>query len=136
MIIILLMNPRVIRLPSRRPHQPIVVNSLPDVRRQPEFRNAPIKKYKPGRTQQMGILIGNDEEALPLYGKEVRNRRDRYHYYTVTPGDQMYSLPVSMGERDCMDDIGCQEIYGNETANILGQSGDFSAKMYRTDNFF
>ena len=70
-IIILLMNPRVIRLPSRRPHQPIIVNSLPDVRRQPEFRNAPIKKYKPGRTQQMGILIGNDEEALPLYGKEA-----------------------------------------------------------------
>jgi hypothetical protein len=41
-----------------------------------------------------------------------------------------------MGERDCMDDIGCQEIYGNETINILGQSGDYSAKLYRTDNFF
>ena len=84
----------------------------------------------------MGVLLGENDETLPLYCKEVRGRRDRYHYYTVTPGDQMYSLPVSMGERDCMDDIGCQEIYGNETVNILGQSGDFSAKMYRTDNFF
>jgi hypothetical protein len=101
-----------------------------------EFRAPPIKEYKPRRVQQMGVLLGENNETLPLYGKEVRGRRDRYHYYTVTPGDQMYSLPVSMGERDCMDDIGCQEIYGNETVNILGQTGDYSAKLYRTDNFF
>ena len=101
-----------------------------------EFRAPPIKEYKPAHVQQMGVLLGENNETLPLYGKEVRGRRDRYHYYTVTPGDQMYSLPVSMGERDCMDDIGCQEIYGNETVNILGQSGDYSAKLYRTDNFF
>ena len=101
-----------------------------------EFRAPPIKEYKPEHVQQMGVLLGENNETLPLYGKEVRGRRDRYHYYTVTPGDQMYSLPVSMGERDCMDDIGCQEIYGNETVNVMGQSGDFSAKLYRTDNFF
>ena len=101
-----------------------------------EFRAPPIKEYKPAHVQQMGVLLGENNETLPLYGKEVRGRRDRYHYYTVTPGDQMYSLPVSMGERDCMDDIGCQEIYGNETVNVLGQTGDFSAKLYRTDNFF
>lgn len=101
-----------------------------------EFRAPPIKEYKPAHVQQMGVLLGENNETLPLYGKEVRGRRDRYHYYTVTPGDQMYSLPVSMGERDCMDDIGCQEIYGNETVNVMGQSGDFSAKLYRTDNFF
>ena len=101
-----------------------------------EFRAPPIKEYKPDYVQQMGVLVGENNETLPLYGKEVRGRRDRYHYYTVTPGDQMYSLPVSMGERDCMDDIGCQEIYGNETVNVMGQSGDFSAKLYRTDNFF
>ena len=101
-----------------------------------EFRSPPIKEYKPEHVQQMGVLLGENNETLPLYGKEVRGRRDRYHYYTVTPGDQMYSLPVSMGERDCMDDIGCQEIYGNETVNVLGQTGDFSAKLYRTDNFF
>lgn len=101
-----------------------------------EFRAPPIKEYKPAHVQQMGVLLGENNETLPLYGKEVRGRRDRYHYYTVTPGDQMYSLPVSMGERDCMDDIGCQEIYGNETVNVLGQTGDFEAKLYRTDNFF
>ena len=101
-----------------------------------EFRAPPIKEYKPRRVQQMGVLLGENNETLPLYGKEVRGRRDRYHYYTVTPGDQMYSLPVSMGERDCMDDIGCRLLLEKKTVNILGQSGDFAAKLYRTDNFF
>jgi len=100
-----------------------------------EFRDAPIKKYKPGYTQQIGVLVG-DDETLPIYSREVRGRRDRYHYYTVTPGNQQYSLPLTIGDRDCMDDIGCQEIYGNESVSVLGQDGEFSAKVYRTDNFF
>ena len=84
----------------------------------------------------MGVLVGPDEETLPLYGKEVRGRRDQYHYYTTTPGDQVYPLPVTINNRDCMDDIGCQELYGNETVSVLGQTGSFQAKLYRTDNFF
>ena len=100
-----------------------------------EFRDAPIKKYKPGYTQQVGVLVG-DDETLPIYSREVRGRRDRYHYYTVTPGNQQYSLPITIDDRDCMDDMGCQEIYGNESVSVLGQDGEFSAKIYRTDNFF
>jgi len=101
-----------------------------------EYRNPPIKEYKPGYVQQMGVLVGSDEETLPLYGKEVRGRRDQYHYYTTTPGDQIYSLPVTIDNRDCMDDIGCRELYGNETVSVIGQTGSFQAKLYRTDNFF
>ena len=47
----------------------------------------------------MGVLVGSDEETLPLYGKEVRGRRDQYHYYTTTPGDQVYPLPVTIDNR-------------------------------------
>ena len=101
-----------------------------------EYRSPPIKEYKPGYVQQMGVLVGPDEETLPLYGKEVRGRRDQYHYYTTTPGDQIYSLPVMIDNRDCMDDIGCRELYGNETVSVMGQTGSFQAKLYRTDNFF
>lgn len=104
--------------------------------REPEFREPPIKKYKPGYMQQMGLLIGPNEETLPLYGKEVRGRRDRYHYYTNTPGEQVYPIPVSVDGRECMEDIGCQELYGNETVSVLGKTGSFTVKMYRTDDFF
>lgn len=101
-----------------------------------EYRSPPIKEYKPGHIQQMGVLVGENEETLPIYGKEVRGRRDRYNYYTTTPGDQVYSLPITIDNRDCMDDIGCHEIYGNESVSVLGQTGSFQAKLYRTDNFF
>jgi hypothetical protein len=105
-------------------------------RRAPEFREPPIKQYKPGHMQQMGLLVGEGEEPLPLYGKEVRGRRDRYHYYTTTGGENLYSVPVSLDSRDCMDDIGCQELYGNESVSVTGKTGSFDVKMYRTDDFF
>ena len=115
-------------------HVPVEVPVQIPVER--EFRKPPIKEYKPGYVQQMGVLVGPDEETLPLYGKEVRGRRDQYHYYTTTPGEQVYPLPVTINNRDCMDDIGCQELYGNESVSVLGQTGSFQAKLYRTDNFF
>ena len=104
--------------------------------RQPEFRDPLIKEYNPKSLQQLGLLVGENEETLPLYGKEVRGRRDQYHYYTSTPGNQIYSIPVSHNGKDCMDDIGCNELYGNEDVNILGKSNSYQAKLYRTDNFF
>ena len=30
-----------------------------EVHREPEFRKPPIKQYKPGHVQQMGVLLGN-----------------------------------------------------------------------------
>lgn len=104
--------------------------------RAPEFRKPPIKQYKPGHMQQMGLLIGADGDTLPLYGKEVRGRRDRYHYYTTTNGDNLYSIPVSHDGRDCMEDIGCKELYGNETVTVLGKNTTYTVNLYRTDNFF
>jgi hypothetical protein len=116
--------------------KPYAVEIPVEVHREPEFRKPPVKEYKPGYVQQMGVLLGEDGETLPLYGKEVRGRRDRYHYYTSTPGQQIYSIPVSYDNRDCMDDMGCQELYGQEKVSVLGKTTPYEAKLYRTENFF
>ena len=87
------------------------------------IEDPPIKHYKPGHMQQMGILLNAEGETLPLYGKEVRGRRDRYHYYTTTGGENLYHIPVSHDGRDCVDDIGCQELYGNEAVSVTGKNG-------------
>jgi len=137
-IVLLLLTITIVQVTSttEAPAPQVILKRVPvRVPVEREFRDAPIKKYKPGYTQQIGVLVG-DDETLPIYSREVRGRRDRYHYYTVTPGNQQYSLPLTIGDRDCMDDIGCQEIYGNESVSVLGQDGEFSAKVYRTDNFF
>ena len=102
----------------------------------PEYRGPPIKKYKPGHFQQIGILTNETGETLPLYGREVRNRRDRYHYHTTTLGDQVYPIPVSIDGRECTEDIGCPELYGGETVTVFGKDTPFTVKRYRTDNFF
>ena len=131
-------NPKIVEVPVEVPV--MTVPPRPMVRRErsrsPEFREPPIKQYKPGHMQQMGILIGEGDETLPLYGKEVRGRRDRYHYYTTTGGENLYPLPVSHESRDCMEDIGCQELYGNETVSVTGKTGSFNVNLYRTDDFF
>lgn len=126
-------NPKVVEVPVE---VPVVVPPPRPARREPEFRGPPIKQYKPGYMQQMGILVGADGETLPLYGKEVRGRRDRYHYYTTTGGENLYPIPVTHNARDCMEDIGCEELYGNEIVTVLGKTGSFTVNMYRTDDFF
>ena len=131
-------NPKVVEVPVEVPVMPVpprIEMERRQPRREPEFRDAPIRQYKPGHMQQMGVLMGGGE-TLPLYGKEVRGRRDRYHYYTTTGGENLYPLPVSHNARDCMEDIGCQELYGNETVSVTGKTGSYAVKMYRTDDFF
>jgi len=131
-------NPKVVEVPVEVPVMPVPPRPMverQEPRREPEFRDAPIKQYKPGYMQQMGIITGNGE-TLPLYGKEVRGRRDRYHYYTTTGGENLYSVPISHNARDCMEDIGCEELYGNETVSVTGKTGSYSVNLYRTDDFF
>lgn len=118
----------VVNIPSPPPPPPMRT-------RDPEFRGPPLKRYKPQHFQQMGVLTNDDGTILPLYGRESRTHRDRYHYYSTTPGHQIYPLPISINNNDCTDDIGCPELYGNEDVNVTGQTGTFSTNIYRTENF-
>mgnify|MGYP006906382817 FL=1 len=129
-------NPKIVKVPVEVPIVPPRPMMRRERRREPEFRGPPIKQYKPGHMQQMGVLMGPGQETLPLYGKEVTGRRDRYHYYTTTGGENLYPIPVSHGARDCMEDIGCEELYGNESVSVLGKTGAYAVNMYRTDDFF
>lgn len=131
-------NPRVVEVPVEVPVLPVPPRPIErrERRREPEFREPPIRQYKPGYTQQMGVLIGEGQDTLPLYGREVRGRRDRYHYYTTTGGENLYPISVTHNARDCMEDIGCEELYGSEAVAVTGKTGSYSVNMYRTDDFF
>ena len=102
--------------------------------RAPEFRQPPLKQWRPKKYQQMGLL-SNGNETLPLYGKESATHRDRFFYYTTTPGEQIFPLPIEHNGRDCMDDIGCPEFYGNESVSVTDREGAYTAKIYRTEQF-
>jgi hypothetical protein len=101
----------------------------------PEYRQPPYKQYKPPNYQQMGLLTSEEDgSVIPLYGRESFGYRDRYNYYTTTTGNQVYSLPLTYQDRDCTEDMGCQEFYGNEVVNVLGK--DYKTKMYRTNSYY
>ena len=108
----------------------VPVRQPQEVRRAPEFREPPIKQYKPGNFQQVGLLVDGNNNTRPLYGKDSFAYRDRYHYYTTTPGEQIYPIPIEHDGRDCTEDIGCPEFFGNESVNVLGEN--YTTKIYRT----
>ena len=117
---------------------PVVTETEPvrtrEVIRSPEFRQPTLKQWRPKQYQQMGLLT-NGTDTLPLYGKESAVHRDRFFYYTATPGEQLYPLPIEHSGRDCMDDIGCPEFYGNESVNVTAKDGEYTTKIYRTEQF-
>lgn len=115
---------------------PYPVYVEPQVRREPEFRQAPYKQYKPKQFQQMGLLLNDTGDILPLYGRSSRGYRDRYQYYSGSPGDQIYSLPISHQDRECTEDIGCQEFYGGENVSVTGKDGDYKVKLYETEQMY
>lgn len=113
---------------------PVSQSTSPQLERSPEFRQPPLKQWRPKKYQQMGLL-SNGTETLPLYGKESATHRDRFFYYTTTPGEQIFPLPIEHNGRDCMDDIGCPEFYGNESVSVTDREGAYTAKIYRTEQF-
>lgn len=120
--------------------RPTVVSVRPlstrrEVRRTPEFRPAPVKTYKPGRSHQMGVLT-DGTTTLPLYGRVTRGHRDRYHYWTTTGVTNLFSVPITHDGRDCVEDIGCREFYGGEQVSVTGKTNPFDVTLYRTDDFF
>ena len=99
--------------------------------REPEFRRPPIREYKPDTYKQVGLLVGQDSDIYPIYGRPSYAYNNRWNYYTTTKGHQVYPLPNSNGDRNCTEDIGCDELYGNENITILGKSGTFKPTIYR-----
>ncbi len=93
----------------------------------------PARGY-PDQFQQMGILsIEGTEKILPLYGRRTGNRSDRYNYYTRTDTYNPIQLPLSFERRDCMDDVGCTELFGGETIKIDGMNNYAKVKVYKYD---
>jgi hypothetical protein len=99
--------------------------------REPEFRRPPIRQYRPDTYKQVGVLVGEESDIYPIYGRPSYAYNNRWNYYTTTTGNQVYPLPNSNGDRNCTEDIGCDELYGNENLTILGKSGTFKPTIYR-----
>jgi len=97
-----------------------------------------LPKYSSQDYQQMGMLTSNqtDKEPiiLPLFGRKLYNRSDRWQYYTATDKNNMMRIPLQFDNRDCEDDVGCKEISNGDKISVeIYQGREFTATVYKTD---
>lgn len=67
----------------------------------------------PESFQSVGV-VNVDDKILPLYGRRTTGSGDRWNYYTRTDTYNPVPIPVRFNKRDCMDDVGCQEILSGD----------------------
>jgi len=107
----------------------------------PQLRN----RLSAGPVTQVGILTADggssgsaapDRTILPLYGRELDARRNRWNYYTRTDGMNPVQVPIRVKNRICDDDTnGCEELGNDDTVHIPALGRSFTATVYRKSIF-
>ena len=73
----------------------------------------------------------NRGKILPLFGRQTYSGSSKWMYYTMTDQQNMVHLPVHNARRkNCMGEMGCEELYTDDIININAYSGDFNVKLY------
>jgi len=87
----------------------------------------------PESFQSVGV-VNVDNNILPLYGRRTAGGGgDRWNYYTRTDTYNPVPIPVRFQKRDCMDDVGCNEILSGEEVKIEVLNKNGKTSMYRYD---
>jgi Family of unknown function (DUF5755) len=85
----------------------------------------------PETYQQMGVLKADDGNVLPLYGRRTASRSDRYQYYSRTDSYNPVQLPIRYNNYNCVDDIGCNELYDGDVVSLVPSGQSASVTIYR-----
>lgn len=84
--------------------------------------------------QQIGTLVHENEAEpiiLPLFGRPMPTRTDRWEYYTATDKQHMLRIPVMFENNDCTEEIGCREVYKNDKVFIPAYQKEFKVNLYK-----
>lgn len=87
----------------------------------------------PEAYQSMGVLKTDDGGVLPLYGRRLASRSDRFNYYTRTDTYNPVPLPVSYKRKDCQDSLGCEELYNGDQVKLSPTGATATATLYQFD---
>lgn len=85
----------------------------------------------PESYQSMGVITLDGGEVLPLYGRRTASRSDRFQYYTRTDTYNPVQLPIRYKNRDCQDDVGCEELMDGENVRISATGKEGKTSIYR-----
>ena len=93
-----------------------------------------VASREPMQFKQIGLLFNKHNEiTLPLFGKQLYRGSVNWNYYTYVNKYNQLMLPLEIDNKDCMSDIGCKELYDNDTVYIPSYGNDFTVKLYNKD---
>lgn len=113
-------------------------NSLDEVDISDSWREYPSPRvhYHRNSSSKIGFLTSkglSDPVILPLFGEQAPNRRHRWNYHTMNDTQQRSSsvkLPIMFKDRDCMDEVACDEVYGGDIMRVHGYEQPFVVHVY------
>ena len=85
---------------------------------------------------QVGVLTNNSNNKntiLPLFGKQTYPGSNKWLYYTSTDKYNSIKLPINFKNRNCSNDIGCDEITENDELNVPAYNSNFKVTIYNID---
>ena len=127
---------------SNLPPEPSrVYQTGPDFNTAGSVFNFPTQGYAE-QFQQVGLLIApgasalsaSDRTLVPLYGRRIAARRDKWNYYSRTDGLNPVQVPVRYKNRDCDEDIGCDEVFDGDEVAVPAQGQTFKVQLYKHNN--
>lgn len=84
----------------------------------------------PESFQTIGLLKYPGGELKPLLGRRTAGSNDRWNYYTRTDTYNPVPVPLKQKNRDCMDDVGCNEVFdGDRLKSLNGE--DVQVTLYK-----
>ena len=97
--------------------------------------NIPTQECGDSNYRQVGILTrasnnSSSETILPLMGKPIFPRRDKWNFYTLNDKNNMIKLPVRVRGRSGTDEQGCDNVYNGDTIFVEGYNEPFKVTMY------
>ena len=73
---------------------------------------------------------------LPLYGKQTYRGSITWNYYVVSDTEHHVKIPLVIDNRDCLDYIGCKELYHNDTVFVEAFNKTFKVYMYKPQLYY
>jgi hypothetical protein len=86
--------------------------------------------------RQLGILTrhgGKDETILPLMGRPLFMKRDKWNFYTLNDKNNMIKLPVKVKGKSGTSEVGCDNLYTGDIVFVEGYNDAFKVTTYDND---
>jgi len=84
--------------------------------------------------RQLGILTplqgSSKDNILVLMGRPLYIRRSKFNYYTISNQHNNVKLPITVGGRSALSDIGVDELFSGDSVYVEGNNEAFKVTIY------